>query len=146
MVSVRGVDYDNEGDGLAGLLAVHFEAARKNGEVILNLNDAAIARASGLKGPKKNDPRPPYVHQPFPKDLHHADGRTRTVASAAEQKTAIGEAFREQPYPVVRVAPADPAAEKAARIAKDAETEGKIASQNELILKLSAQVAELAKK
>lgn len=144
-VSVRGIDYDNEGDGLAGLLAVHAEAHRKNGEIILNLNDAAKARAEGKVGPKKNDPRPPYVHQPFPKDVHHADGRTRTVTAPAQQKAATAEGFREEPYPKVRVAPADPAAEKAARIAKDVETEGKIASQNDLIQKLMAQVEDLAK-
>lgn len=145
-VTVRGVEYDNEGDGMQGLLAAHAEAHRKNGDIILNLADATIARAKGLVGPKKNDPRPPYVHQPYPKDMHHADGRVRTVPNPAGKKAAEAEGFREEAYPVVRVAPADPAAEKAAKIAQDTETAGKIAAQNDELQKLKAQLADLLAK
>ncbi len=144
-VTVIGTDYDNV-DGLQTSLAAHAKAHRENGDMILNLAEAAKARAEGGIGPKKTDARPPYKYQAFPRHLYHADGRNKVVSSIEETKATKAQGFREEPYPVVRVAPADPAAEKAARVAQDAETAGKIASQNDLIQKLMDQVASLAKK
>jgi hypothetical protein len=143
-VTVIGIE-DGNLDGLAASLSATFDAHVKNGAQLMNLEDARKARLDGGVGPKKNDPRPPYVHQAYPKAMHHADGRVIAVADPKEQAEAEKKNFREESYPVVRVAPADPAAEKAARIAQDAETAGKIASQNDLIQKLSAQVELLAK-
>jgi hypothetical protein len=144
-VSIRGQAYDNEGDGLAGLLAAHVAAHRENGDKILNLNDAAIARAKGEVGPKINDPRPRYVYQPFPAHVHHADGRTRVVASPDEKTAALDSGFRAEPYRVVKAAVLSPEVEKAALQAKLAESDGKIASQNDLLQKLMDQVAALVK-
>lgn len=143
-VSVMGVDYDNV-DGIQASLAATFKAHRDNGDVLLNLNDAAKARADGRSdGPSKAAPRPAYVRQAFPRHIYHADGRDLVVPDQEELDVAKERGFREEPYPVVRVAPADPGAEKAARIAQDLETAGKIASQNDLIVKLSQQVEALA--
>lgn len=143
MVSVIGMNYENE-DGLAKSLEATFTAHVKNGEQLANLEDARKARLEGRKdGPRQAAPRPKYEHEEFPKAMHHADARVIEVANAKEQAVAEKKDFREKPYPVVRVAPLDPAAEKAAKIAQDAETAGKIASQNDLIQKLSAQVAAL---
>lgn len=142
-VQVLGIDYENM-DGMASTLAATFKTARENGDILLNLADAAAARKDGRVGPKKNDPRPRYVHQPYPKAAHHPDGRTIAVESPAERDAAHERGFRDAPYPVVRAAVGDPRAEKAAREILDAETRGKIASQNDLILKLSEQVAALA--
>lgn len=142
-VSVMGVDYDNV-DGIQASLAATFKAHRENGDVLLNLVDAANARADGrTDGPTKSAPRPAYVRQPFPRHIYHADGRDRVVADQDALDAWKEKGFREEPYPKVRVAPADPGAEKAARIAQDLETAGKIASQNDLIQKLSAQVEAL---
>lgn len=141
-VSVIGQDYDNV-DGLAVSLAAHRKAHRENGDAILNLEDATRARAKGLKGPAKTDPRPPYVRQPFPKHLYHADGRDRVVPDPAALGAAKEEGFREQPYPVVRVAVGDPAAEKAALQKKLQESDGKLTAQNELLLQLQERLAAL---
>lgn len=144
MVSVLGIDPDNV-DGLEASLGAHFDAHRKNGDILLNLEDARKGRLDGrTDGPKKNAPRPPYVHRPYPTARHHADGRTKVCENAGEVKAAEDIGFRKEPYPVVRVAPADPAAEKAAKIAQDVETAGKIAAQNDLIIKLAAQVDALS--
>jgi hypothetical protein len=144
-VTVIGIE-DGNLDGLAASLSATFDAHVKNGAQLMNIEDARKARLDGGVGPKKNDPRPPYLHQPYPRHMHHPDGRTIAVADPKEQAEAEKKNFREEHFPVVRVAPADPAAEKAARVAQDAETAGKIASQNDLILKLSAQVEALAAK
>jgi biotin carboxyl carrier protein len=140
------VTYENE-DGLVKSLAATFGAHVENGKALANLEDARLARLDGRKnGPRQNDARPAYVHQPFPKAMHHADGRVIEVANEKAQAAAEKKDFRAEHYPVVRVALADPEAEKAARKAADAETAGKIASQNDLIQKLFAQVAALAEK
>lgn len=142
-VSVMGVDYDNV-DGIQASLAATFKAHRDNGDVLLNLNDAAQARAEGRKdGPSKNAIRAPCVRQPFPRHIYHADGRDMAVPDPEALEAAKEKGFREEPYPKVRVAPGDPGAEKAARIAQDLETAGKIASQNDLIVKLGQQVEAL---
>lgn len=141
-VSVIGVDYDNV-DGLEASLAAHRKAHRDNGDMILNLEDAARARAAGGKGPKKNDPRPAYVRQPFPKHTYHADGRDRVVAGVDELASAKKEGFREEHYPQVRVPVADPAVEKAKLQAKLAESDGKVAVLNETLLNLSVRLAAL---
>ena len=84
-VTVIGMDYDNS-DGLQVSLAAHAKAHRENGDMMLNLNDAAKARAAGLPGPKKTDPRPKYNPEdhPFPKAIYHADGRVKEVANVAQ--------------------------------------------------------------
>jgi hypothetical protein len=141
-VSVIGQDYDNV-DGLQVSLAAHRKAHRENGDIILNLEDAARARAKGLKGPAKTDPRPPHVHRPFPKHTYHADGRDRVVADSEELAKAKEEGFREQPYPVVRVAVGDPAAEKAALQKKLQESDGKVTVLNEALLQMQERLAAL---
>lgn len=143
-VTVIGMDYDNS-DGLQVSLAAHAKAHRENGDMMLNLNDAAKARAAGLPGPKKTDPRPKYNPEdhPFPKAIYHADGRVKEVANVAQMEAAFKDGFRKQPYPVVRVAVGDPGAEKAALLLKIAEGEGKLATQNELLLGLGDRLKAL---
>jgi len=143
-VTVIGMDYDNS-DGLQVSLAAHAKAHRENGDMILNLADAAKARAAGVPGPKKADPRPKYNPEdhPFPKAVYHADGRVREVANVAQMEAAFKDGFRKLPYPVVRAAVGDPGAEKAALIAKIADGEGKLATQNELLLQLGERLKAL---
>jgi hypothetical protein len=141
-VSVIGVDYENV-DGLAASLDLHRKAHRDNGDMILNLRDAQAARKEGRQGPRKSDPRPAYQHQAFPMHTYHADGRTRTVNSPEELKAARAVGFRAEPYPVARVAPKDPAEEKAILEAKLREGDGKLAMQNELLLKLQERLDAL---
>jgi len=145
-VSVIGLDWDNQGDGLQTLLDATFKAHKENGDVLLNLNDAAIARAEGRKdGPKKTAPRPAYKHQAFPSARYNPDGRVLYCNTPAEAHAAEADGFRAQKYEVVRVAVGDPKAEKAALEAKLRESDGKIASQNDLLQKLMEQVAALVK-
>jgi hypothetical protein len=141
-VSVIGVDYENV-DGLAASLDLHRKSHRDNGDMILNLRDAAGARKEGRQGPRKSDARPAYQHRAFPMHTYHADGRVREVNSADELKLARLDGFRAEQYAVVRVAPKDPAEEKAILEAKLREGDGKLAMQNELLLKLSARLEAL---
>lgn len=144
-VSAIGLEYENE-DGMAASLRATFRAHKENGDVLLNLNDARDARAEGRKdGPKKHDPRPAYKHQPFPTFRHHADGRSIVADSPAEAEALELQGFRAAPYPVVRVAVGDPGAEKARLQEKLAESDGKLARQNELLLQLSERLAALEK-
>jgi hypothetical protein len=144
-VSVIGTDYDNV-DGLAKSLAVHAKASRENGEAILNLADAAKARAEGRRdGPKQSDPRPAYVFQEFPKHVYHADGRDKAVANARALKAAQAAGFRELPYVVVKATPADPAVEKAQLQAKLAESDGKVATLNDALAKIQERLEGLEK-
>jgi hypothetical protein len=142
-VSAIGLNYENE-DGMQASLAATFRAHRENGNVLLNLNDARDARAEGRKdGPKMQAPRPEYKHQPYPTFRHHPDGRSVVANTPAEADALEGRGFRAAPYPVVRVAFGDPGAEKARLQAKLAESDGKLATQNELLLQLHERLAAL---
>jgi hypothetical protein len=141
-VSVIGVDYENV-DGLASSLDVHRKSHRDNGDMILNLRDAAAARKEGKTGPRKSDARPAYQHRPFPMHTYHADGRVREVNSAEELKAARAVGFRAEQYQVVKSIAENPEAEKAALKAKLTESDGKLAMQNELLLKLQERLEKL---
>jgi hypothetical protein len=143
LVTVIGQNYSE--DGLQLALQDHVDAHARNAVSLLNVADQEAAAKRGERGPKLNAPRPAYKHQPFPKHLYSADGRDMVVASPAEFAAAQEQGFRAEPYPVVRVAVSDPAAEKAALEAKLRESDGKIASQNELLQKLMEQVQALVK-
>ncbi len=147
MVSVFGHDgFDNAEDGLALLLDATFKAHRENGDVLLNLNDAKKAREEGRKdGPKKNAPRPAYVRIPYPTARYHPDGRVLVCATATEAADAEENGFRAEQYRKPMVAVGDPRAEKAALEAKLRESDGKIASQNDMLLKLMDRVEALGK-
>ncbi len=144
-VSVIGTDYDNL-DGLQTALDSTFKTHRENAVQIMNVHDAVQARKAGLRGPKKQDPRPAYVYQPFPKHTYHADGRELVCADPAALDAAKERGFREEPYPVARVAVGDPKAEKAALEAKLRESDGKLAVQNELLLKLTERLDAIDKR
>lgn len=142
MVSVVGNDFDNV-DGLATALESTHKAHRENAVQIINLHEAAEARKRGERGPKKTDPRPAYVYRPFPKHTYHADGRELVCADPAALEAAQAMGFRTESYPVVRVAVGDPRAEKAALELKLRESDGKLATQNELLLKMGERLEAL---
>jgi hypothetical protein len=142
-VQLLGEQWDQ--DGMALALSTHVEAHHKNSKELLNISDGLEDVKRGEKRRSQYAPRPAYVHQPYPKHLYHADGREQIVADEDAQDAAVAAGFRTEPYPKVRVALGDPGAEKAALQAKLLESDGKIASQNDLLQKLMTRLEALEK-
>ncbi len=127
-------------NGLELSLAKHVESHEANTKELLNIAGAIEDEKAGLPPRSQFAPLRPYVRKPFPKHVYHPDGRDKVVATPELLGIAKGEGFREDPYPKVRVAVGDPAAEKAALQMKLAESDGKIASQNDLLQKMMARL------
>lgn len=140
-VQLLGESWDH--NGLEMSLATHVRAHEDNTKELLNIAGGIRDKENGLKPRSQFAPLPAYVYQEFPKHVYHADGRDKAVPDVQALKAAKADGFREEPYPKVRVALGDPAAEKAALQAKLAESDGKIASQNDLIQKMFARLEAL---
>ena len=112
-VQVMGVS-GREMPGLKAATKAFIKANQENGDALMNIIDGA----AGVKGPDgqpltENDPRPPYQHLSFPKMLYHAKLGERVVEDETELADSVAEGFRDTPFPVVKVAVADPGIEKA---------------------------------
>ncbi len=142
-VSVAGVT-DRPMPGLKAALKGHREEWVKNGEAVLNLNDGQNGAKNASGEPlTENDPRPAYKHQHFPKMVYHAKFGDRTVDDESELEMAIEEGYRSTPYPVVRVAHADPGIEKANLQRELKEKDGQISTLADEMREMKAQMAEL---
>ena len=113
------------------------------GDAVLNVSGIGTPNGEPLD---KDDPRPPYVHQEWPKVMYHADGRFLEVANSAEMEEATVGSFRLKPYPKVQVAVADPATEKKELLATNRNLQGQIVSQQELIERMEARLTEMENK
>lgn len=136
MVSVMGV----AGRKIPGIKAAQkaFVASnRENGDAILNVMDGERGVKNSDGEPlTENDPRPAYTHAQFPMMVYHAKHEPRVVEDEVELDVARDEGYRLTPYPVVKVAVADPGIEKANLIRELKEKDGQITT-------LAAQLADL---
>jgi hypothetical protein len=114
-VQVFGVP-GREMPGLKGALATFRKSEQERGDALLNI--AGVGTVDGQMADVE-DPRPPYVYQPWPKLMYHADGREQQVDNQAEAEEAGAKGFRHMPYPKPQVAIEDPRVEKA-RLIQDA--------------------------
>lgn len=119
-------------------------AFRKHAEEV----SAAVLNISGIGTPNgepldKDDPRPVYVYQAWPKMMYHADFRHVIVGSAEEVEEMTIKGFRLKPYPKVQIAVADPATEKKELLATNRNLQGQIVTQQESLDRMQAQINEL---
>lgn len=142
-ISVAGVA-GREMPGLKAALNGHRKAWVENGDAVLNLADGANGAKNAAGEPlSENDPRPAYQYQPFRKMVYHAKNGERVVDDEAELALAIDEGYRLTPFPVVRVAHADPGIEKANLQRELKEKDGQISTLADQMKDMQAQMAEL---
>lgn len=140
-VTIVGVA--REMGGLKESLAKFRLHHQQTADVLLNISGIGTPKNQPLD---QDDPRAPYVYQPYPKMLFHANGDEKIVADPKEQALAEKAGFRTTPYEKPRVVLEDPAAEKQALLARNKELEGKLTVQNEMLQKLAARLEALETK
>ena len=116
----------------------HHEAV---GHALLNIS--GIGTATGEPVGKDED-RPAYVFQEFPKMKYHADGRELIVNNKKEEGASAQNGFRADPYPKPKLAVADPRFEKAEQAKTNQELQAQLREMADQIEKLKkvAQPAE----
>lgn len=134
------------GDGMGGLKESITKFRKHHEEVSAALlNISGVGTVTG--GPvDKDEPRPAYVHQPWPKHTYHADGRDLIVLDADELKDAREHGYRLEPYPKPQVALGDPKAEKVAVQKALTQKDGEIAALTDLVQKMNARLEGVEKK
>lgn len=140
-VSVSGMP--REMGGLKESVVAFRKHHKEVGDALLNISGVDTATGQPTD---KDEPRMPYVHQDWPRMVYHADGREEICVTERDFNALKPKGFREQPYPKVQVAMADPKTEKVELQKKLAEKEGQIATLQDTLTKLAARVEELAQK
>lgn len=137
-ISVLGVTRPDGGlkESQAAFRKHHHEV----GDALLNIS--GVGTPSGEMA-DKDDPRPAYVHQPFPCMLYHADGRDTVVRDQAELATAKGVGFRHAPFAKPAVHVGNPQEEKKLLLDQLADRDAKLAMQNEMLLETMARLEAL---
>lgn len=105
------------------------------GDALLNVTE----------GKDKDEDRPAYVRQPFPKMIYHPEKGELIVENDADLKLALKGGYRLEPYPKPQVALEDPKVEKLALEAKLKQKDGEIASLADLVQRLSSRLDALEK-
>lgn len=113
------------------------------GDALLNISGIGTATGEAVD---KDEPRPAYEHQDYPKMLFHANGSEKVVRNEKEHKAAEKLDFRTVPYPKAQVHVGDPQAEKKELLDRNRDLEGKISILTENFEKQQAQLAELLAK
>lgn len=126
-ITVIGVN-----DGMGGLkesLAKFRKHHVEVGDALMNVSGVGTATGAMVD---KDEPRPLYEHQDYPRMLYHADGREKTVNGIEDQREAEKIGFRTKPYLRPAVHLADPQTEKRELLDRNRE--------------LTARLAELAER
>ncbi len=141
-VNVVGMANDGMG-GLKESLTVFRKHHKDVGESLLNVSGIGTATGEPVD---KDEERPAYEHEEYPKMLYHVDRREQTVENPTEQKAAEKAGFRTAPYPKAQVHVGDPAAEKKELLDRNQELQGQVSVLTENFDKLQAQLNELLAK
>ncbi len=141
-VQVAGFQGESAG-GLLESLAAHHKNTKETSDILLNLS--GIGTATGQKV-HKDTPRPNYVHQKLPRMLYHPQHGEKIVYTEQEMHDTKRAGYREEPYVKPQVAIHDPATEKKQLIERNQELEGKLAQQNDILLKMQDQFEALTKR
>jgi hypothetical protein len=136
IITVAGVTSDTVG-GLKESLARTRKHYQEVGDALLNIS--GIGTEAGVPV-DKDDPRPPYAHQHFPRMVYHAEKGELTVQGDKELTEAKKAGYRLEPYPKLQIAVADAATEKKAQSDIITRMEGMLRAQAEQIEKLTAQI------
>lgn len=138
-VSVAGMVTEGMG-GLRESQAAFRKHHQEVGGALLNIS--GIDTATG--GPvDKDETRPVYTYQAWPKMVYHADGRELKVNTEAEQQDAIRRGFRNEPYIKPRIAVNDPAAEKKALMDTNLQLQAQLTSTNDVLAKMAVRLEQL---
>ena len=134
-VTVLGVN-----SGMGGLkesLTKFKKHHEEVGEALMNISGVGTANGEKVD---KDEPRPPYQHQAFPKMVYHADGRELTVNDTVAHADAKKRGFRDEWYPKPQVQVLDPATEKKALLDERDQLRAQLATQGDLLAKLAARL------
>jgi len=116
----------------------HRDHWKKQGDQINNIAD----------GLDKDDPRPAYDHQQFPKMLYkpfRGEKGEKVVMNETEMAVAIEDGWTVEPYEFPAVAILDPATEKKALMDQVSAQSAMITQQNDLMQKMAARLEALEK-
>lgn len=126
-------------DGMGGLKesVAKFRAHHKEvGDALLNIS--GIDTLTG-EPTDKDEPRPAYQRQEFPKMVYHAEKGELIVEDVDDVggkmglRSALKAGYRREPYPKPIVVVNDPATEKKALMDHNQQLQGQITSQNDVI-------------
>ena len=133
--NISAIGLVQEPGGLEESLAKFRMHHKEVGDALLNLSGVGTIDGHSAK---LFDPRPVYnpKDNPFPRMLHHADGRQIIVKNEAEEVAQRPLGFRRDPYARVQVAMADPQEEKARLMRENAELKGQMTTLQERMEKL----------
>lgn len=132
--------------GLKESLKAFATQSSETGDALLNITDGArgVMNSSGERL-GKDDPRPQYQHQEFPRMMYHAKYEPRVVSDEKGFKDAELEGYRKTPYVVTRAVVADPGVEKAELNRQLKEKDGQIANLADQIREMQEQLSQLMK-
>jgi hypothetical protein len=136
-ISVIGVQ-----DGMGGLKESQAKFRKHHGEVgdaLLNISGVGTATGAAVD---KDEPRPGYQHQEFPKMLYKPNEEV-IVTNKADMDAHLRAGWRDEPYLKPQVAVLDPATEKKALMETNAQQQAQLTVQNEMIQKLQARLEAL---
>ncbi len=140
-VSVAGIQKDGMG-GLKESIGAFRKHHQEVGDALLNISGIGTATGDSVD---KDEPRPEYKHQNFPRMLYHASRGERMVDDAEEQRIAIEEGYRKDHYLKPQVAVNDPQVEKKELLDRNRELGGQVTILSEVIEKLEARLTAMEK-
>jgi|SRR5579862_1576815 len=142
--TVNVIGQINEGmGGLKESLTTFRKHHQQVGDALLNISGIGTATGEPVD---KDEERPKYEFQPYPRHVYHADRREQIVANEAEFKLAVKAGFRADPYPRPQVAVGDPQQEKKELLDRNRALQGEVSKQQELIEQLADRLAALEAK
>ncbi len=132
-IQVSGLMNDGMG-GLKESLSKFRKHHKEVGDALLNVSGVGTATGGPVD---KDEPRPEYrpADHPWPKMLYHAEGKEALAFADDEVEDLIRQGYRSTPYVKPRVAMLDPRAEKVEMLRKNAELQGQVTSQADLLQK-----------
>ena len=139
-VTVAGL-MTNEGmGGLKESIAKFRKHHQEVGDALLNISGVGTGPGGAVD---KDEARPVYQRQEFPKMIYHAEKGEHIVFDAAELAEHLDAGWRREPYPKAKVAVLDPASEKKALMDTNSQLQGQITLQNDLLAKMAARLEAL---
>lgn len=130
-------------EGMGGLEESMHEFKRHHEDVgnkLMNLSGIGTATGQPVK---KTEPRPGYVHQPFPMMVYHSEHGELIVNDADELQEARRQQYRDEPYLKPRVAVEDPATEKRILQTQLKQKDGEIAQLSDVLSKAMERLDKL---
>ncbi len=136
-VHVAGLMTDGGMGGLKESVAKFKKHHKDVGDALLNISGIDTSTGDPVD---KDEPRPGYQRQEFPKMIYHAAHGERIVENQGELDGYLQLGWRKEPYSKPKVEVLDPAVEKKASQDESVRLRGVIAQQTDLIEKLTLRL------